>query len=78
MRVELMSGYEVFSGSDWRPVKPTTRHRVHCADATLYVPEASEQIDLLTRLGRPKDLARLNSLREFMSDRTFILPKERG
>ena len=63
IRVEIMAGYHIFSEAAWMPVCPTTRQAIAVGSATVFVPERQDQVDLLTRLGRPKDRARLQSFR---------------
>lgn len=59
LRVEIMAGYQIRCGDVWQPVVPASRQAVTVGPATLFVPERREQIELLQRLGRPKDRARL-------------------
>ncbi len=62
LRVEIMAGYQICCGDAWQPVTPASRQAVTVGPATLLVPDRQEQIELLQRLGRPKDLARLPGL----------------
>ncbi len=57
--VEVMSGYQIFESGSWLPVAPASRLAVTVGEATAFVPDRADQIDLLKRLGRPKDLNRL-------------------
>ena len=57
--VEVMSGYQIFESGRWLPVAPASRLAVTVGGATVFVPDRTDQIDLLKRLGRPKDLNRL-------------------
>lgn len=57
--VEVMSGYQIFEGGSWLPVSPASRLAVRVGEATVSVPDRTDQIALLKRLGRPKDLERL-------------------
>lgn len=60
VRVEIMAGYHIRSGDGWQRVTPASRQAVVVGSATLFVPERDDQIELLERLGRKKDLARLD------------------
>lgn len=62
--VEVMANYAIRQGNTWRPVSLHTRQPVSVGGATVYVPGPSEQMELLQRLGRPKDLQRLKRLRD--------------
>lgn len=57
--VEVMSGYQIYEGGSWRAVAPASRLAVTVGEATVFIPNRADQIDLLKRLGRPKDLDRL-------------------
>lgn len=57
--VEVMSGYRIFERGDWVSVAPATRLAITLGAATVFVPDRADQIDLLKRLGRPKDMERL-------------------
>jgi hypothetical protein len=61
IRVEIMAGYHILSEAAWTPVCPATRQAIAVGPATVFVPERQDQINLLTRLGRPKDHARLRA-----------------
>lgn len=58
MPVELMAGFELHEGCVWHEIWPQTRQAVRLGDHTMFVPERHELRKLLTRFGRPKDLAR--------------------
>lgn len=57
--VEVMSGYQIFERGNWMPVAPASRQAVRIGDATIFVPDRADQITLFQRLGRPKDMDRL-------------------
>ncbi len=57
--VEVMGNYRIRQGETWHLVKPQTRQKVVLDGIDLFVPDRSEQAQLLQRLGRPKDLQRL-------------------
>jgi hypothetical protein len=56
--VEIMAGFHVRSGDDWRPVVPTTRIAIRLDDVTLFVPSIEELIAHCRLYGRPKDARR--------------------
>ena len=62
-RVEVMAGYKIRSNDEWANVWPRTRVAVEVAGSILWVPEASEQIDILRRLNRPKDRSRIELIK---------------
>lgn len=62
MTVELMAGFRVRSGGEWRDVKPGTRQGLRVGGHEVFVPSRTELADLLTAIGRPKDLARAAQL----------------
>nr|WP_070961368.1 hypothetical protein [Hyphomonas sp. Mor2] len=57
--VEILSGYQIYQDGAWVLVEPSSRLSVRVGASTVFVPDREEQISLLQRLGRPKDLARL-------------------
>lgn len=57
--IEIMAGFEAFSGGAWAPVEPATRQAVVWNGRTLFAPSAAEQAAICRRFGRPKDLARV-------------------
>ena len=57
--VEVMGGYQIRTAGLWTSVEPLSRQRITLDDAKIYVPNLSEQMEILKQLGRPKDLARL-------------------
>lgn len=63
VRVEIMADYQVRRGDAWEPVSPSSRDAIVVGAATLFVPDRRDQIQLLERLGRAKDLARLERFR---------------
>jgi len=60
--IEFMAGFHHFTGSAWRPVAPLTRQPVDLNGVTLFVPDRSELIAILTAFARPKDLKRARLL----------------
>lgn len=65
--VEIMANYAIRQGNVWRPVTLQTRETVSVGGATVYLPDLSEQMALFERMGRPKDLCRLDILRRHKS-----------
>lgn len=57
--VEVMAGFAVKAGNEWRPIWPQTRERISFGDNPFFVPDRSELSAMLALFGRPKDLARL-------------------
>lgn len=60
--IEIMGELEVMSNGVWVPVRPLTRRAVQVADVTIFIPDVAEQIEILRLFGRPKDLARAETL----------------
>ncbi len=60
--VEFMAGLSIRDGSGWAPVALTTRRAVAGYGPPLFIPERHELRALLSRFGRPKDLARAELL----------------
>lgn len=63
MAVEIMSGFHIRAGDEWREVRPTTRQPFGLGGLTIFAPARDELADMLTAIGRPKDLARARRLR---------------
>lgn len=57
--IEIMAGFEAFSGGAWALVVPATRRAVDWNGRRLFTPSAAEQAAICRRFGRPKDLARV-------------------
>lgn len=57
-----MSGYKTRQADKWAPVWPKTRIPVNISGTSLWVPEATEQIDILRMLNRLKGLARAEQI----------------
>lgn len=57
--VEIMAGFESFSGGAWAPVIPRTREEICLKERRLFTPTAAEQAEICRRFGREKDLARV-------------------
>ena len=61
--VEVFGGFRVAHGASWREIRLQTREPVTVAGAEVYVPSASELVQLLLAFGRTKDLERAQMLR---------------
>jgi hypothetical protein len=62
MVIEFMSGFCVRVGSVWQEVLPTTRERVDVGGTPLFAPSRVDLAEMLTTVGRPKDLERARRL----------------
>lgn len=62
LTVEFMAGFQVFSGSEWIAIAPTTRERIVVDGMSVYIPSRGELKLMLVRFGRPKDLERMRLL----------------
>ena len=60
--VELMGDFEVRVQGDWTPVWPETRNAIDGPWGRVYIPELDEQVEILRRFGRPKDLRRVHMI----------------
>lgn len=56
--IEIMAGFEVRSGDAWAPIAPVSRVAVELDGVSLFIPSREELAEILTEMGRPKDLAR--------------------
>ena len=56
--VEVMGGFHVHDGSDWREIVPQSRETVRVRDTELFVPSVLELIEMCRLFGRPKDAER--------------------
>jgi hypothetical protein len=56
--VDVMGGFHVRVGDEWRPVQPQTRKAVRAGEALLFVPSLDELAEMCRLFGRPKDLER--------------------
>ena len=63
MPLEVMGGLELHDIDGWRAVCVNDVVHVRLADVTVPIPSCAEQIRILERFGRPKDLARAELLR---------------
>jgi hypothetical protein len=63
MPVEVMGGLELYGAGAWRPVQIHEIVHVTCAGVQVPIPAPSEQIRMLERFARPKDLLRTELLR---------------
>lgn len=66
--LEILSNYEIRERGTWTLLTLNTRKTVEVEGATLFVPELDEQIEILTKLGREKDLQRIALIRSSRSD----------
>ncbi len=57
--VEVMGGYQIYQAGKWTQVSPVSRRRVKLGTTIVFTPDRDEQVAILQRLGRPKDLDRL-------------------
>jgi hypothetical protein len=60
--IEVMAGFAVHSGGEWRPIWPQTREQIIASGSIFFVPSRAELSEMLALFGRPKDLARLELL----------------
>ncbi|QRN55907.1 hypothetical protein ISN74_12420 [Dyella caseinilytica] len=63
MPVEVMGGLELRETAGWQPIRVDEIVHVNCAGIPVPIPAAAEQIHILERFGRPKDLQRAELLR---------------
>ena len=56
--MEIMGDFEVRGPGGWAPLWPVTRQTIDGPWGRVFVPEIDEQVDILRRFGRPKDLRR--------------------
>jgi hypothetical protein len=63
MPVEVMGGLELHRNGTWQPVQVDEIVHVACAGVQVPIPAPSEQIRMLERFARPKDLLRTQLLR---------------
>lgn len=63
LAVEVMGGLEVAGHNGWEPVTLTDIVRVDVAGEDVCIPSVAEQIRVLKRFGRPKDLQRARLLK---------------
>jgi hypothetical protein len=60
--VEFMAGFEYRTETGWRLMTLRTREPVELGGVTLFIPSRHELAEMMTALGRPKDLARARHL----------------
>ena len=60
--IEIMANYELCCEGVWWPVWPKSRWEIEAGGYSVFVPSIAEQIDILKRLGRKKDWARIRAL----------------
>lgn len=63
MSVEVMGGLELYGAGAWQSVQVDEIVHVACAGVQVPIPTPSEQIRMLERFARPKDLLRTELLR---------------
>lgn len=63
MPVEVMGDLEVYGAGEWQPVQVNEIVRIACKGVEVPIPAPSEQIRMLERFARPKDLLRTQLLR---------------
>jgi hypothetical protein len=63
MPVEVMGDLELCGADGWQPVEARDVTHVTCAGVSVPIPVAAEQIRMLERFARPKDLLRAALLR---------------
>jgi hypothetical protein len=68
MPVEVMAGLQVNDGGRWSDVAPRTKWGVRFKGVEIFVPSPAEQIAILHRFGRPKDLRRADALAVIAAD----------
>lgn len=64
LTVEILAGFHVRVGEEWREVQPRSREAVTLPCGTFHVPEVAELIEWCRLFGRPKDFQRMKLLRE--------------
>jgi hypothetical protein len=64
--IELMGDLEVHDGTEFRPLKIQSRQTVVALGREFFIPLAQEQIAILRRFGRSKDLAKAKLLSELL------------
>lgn len=57
--VEFLSNYFIKAKEQWIQLAPKTQTSVNLDGATVFVPDTKEQVEILLRLGRQKDLRRV-------------------
>ncbi len=62
LMVEFMAGFEYRTETGWRLMTLRTREPVELGGVTLFIPSRHELAEMMTALGRPKDLARARHL----------------
>lgn len=62
LTVDLMAGFQVRAGSDWREVHPRTRLRLETGAGAVFVPAIDELIEMCRLFDRPKDHERRRML----------------
>ena len=56
--VEVMGGLELLEAGRWYRIEPRSRIAVSIGNDPVFIPDATEQLEMLRRFGRPKDLKR--------------------
>lgn len=60
--IDILGGFQVYHGADWRPVLLTSIERIILPFGTIQVPTLPELIAITRQLGRPKDFDRAQRL----------------
>ncbi len=63
--VEVMGGFHVHDGVEWRAVRPRSRIACLFQSAELFVPPVDELVEMCRLFGRPKDEERERLLQAF-------------
>jgi hypothetical protein len=67
--VEVMGGFYVCDGAEWREVMPRSRTAFRVGGAELFAPSVEELIEMCRLFGRPKDAEREQLLRALKPSR---------
>lgn len=62
MPIEIMAGFRFLGVSGWQVMAPKSREQVKLDGEALFIPSRLELAEMLTALGRPKDLQRAHLL----------------
>jgi hypothetical protein len=71
MPVEVMGGLELHTSQGWQPVHVSEVVQISCEGMKVPTPSIAEQIRILERFGRPKDLQRAAVLRTMNKGRAM-------
>lgn len=56
--IDLAGDMHLFENGNWSPVRPATRIAVAVGSTRVFIPSLSDQLNILRRFGRPKDIER--------------------